>query len=241
MSAAKLPILNPNEFDLWKMRIEHYYLMTDYSLCDVILNGDFPLPTKVIEGVIQPVTPTSIEQKDAKTLMEVIEKQFGGNKETKKTNLEDQSPDDLFNSLKIYEAKIKSSSSASPTTQNIAFVSTQNTDSTNESVSVVASVFAASAKVHISDLPIVDTLSDVVIYSFARRNLGANGNTSIRFDISKVECYNCHRRWHFAKECRSPKNTRRNVPIETQRRNVPVETSTSNALVSQFDGVESYD
>nr|GFC03803.1 ribonuclease H-like domain-containing protein [Tanacetum cinerariifolium] len=23
VSAAKLPILNPNEFDLWKMRIEH--------------------------------------------------------------------------------------------------------------------------------------------------------------------------------------------------------------------------
>nr|GFD32052.1 hypothetical protein [Tanacetum cinerariifolium] len=26
------------------------------------------------------------------------------------------------------------------------------------------------------------------------RNLGAHGTTSIRFDMSKVECYNCHRR-----------------------------------------------
>nr|GEW37805.1 G-type lectin S-receptor-like serine/threonine-protein kinase At1g67520 [Tanacetum cinerariifolium] len=32
VSAAKLPILNPNEFDLWKMKIEQYFLMTDYSL-----------------------------------------------------------------------------------------------------------------------------------------------------------------------------------------------------------------
>nr|GFA23509.1 hypothetical protein [Tanacetum cinerariifolium] len=32
MSAAKLPILNPKDFDLWKMRIEQYFLMTDYSL-----------------------------------------------------------------------------------------------------------------------------------------------------------------------------------------------------------------
>nr|GFB91675.1 ribonuclease H-like domain-containing protein [Tanacetum cinerariifolium] len=42
VSAAKLPILNPNEFDLWKMRIEKYFLMTDYSLWEVILNGDSP-------------------------------------------------------------------------------------------------------------------------------------------------------------------------------------------------------
>nr|GEV38053.1 hypothetical protein [Tanacetum cinerariifolium] len=72
------------------------------------------------------------------------------------------------------------------------------------------------------------------------RNLGANGNTSIRFDMSKVECYNCHIRGHFARECRSPKDTRRNVPVETHKRNVPVQTSTFNAFVSQCDGVGSY-
>nr|GFA26690.1 hypothetical protein [Tanacetum cinerariifolium] len=39
VSAAKLPILNPNEFDLWKMMIEQYFLMTEYSLWEVIING----------------------------------------------------------------------------------------------------------------------------------------------------------------------------------------------------------
>nr|GEW84149.1 ribonuclease H-like domain-containing protein [Tanacetum cinerariifolium] len=315
--------------------------MTDYSLWEVILNGDSPIPTRVIDGIVQPVAPTTGEQrlarknelkargtllmalpdknqlkfnihKDAKTLMEAIEKRFYGNKETKKaskayqpirnsgskTDLEDQSLDDLFNSLKIYEAEVKSSSSTSPTTQNIAFVSSQNTDSTNESVSDVASVSAASTKVHVSTLPNMDTLGDVVIYSFfasqsnspqldnddlkqidsnspqldnddlkqidgdeleemdlkwhmamltirARRflqrtgrNLGANGTTSIGFDMSKVECHNCHRRRHFTRECISPKDTKNK---EVQRRNVPVETSTSNALVLQCDGVGSYD
>nr|GEV62977.1 retrotransposon protein, putative, unclassified [Tanacetum cinerariifolium] len=47
------------------------------------------------------------------------------------------------------------------------------------------------------------------------------------FDMSKVECYNCHKRGHFARKCRSPKDTRNK---DTPRRNVPVETSTSNAL-----------
>nr|GEU80587.1 hypothetical protein [Tanacetum cinerariifolium] len=83
-----------------------------------------------------------------------------------KTYLEDQSLDDLFNSLKIFEAEVNSSSSTSPTTQNIAFVSSQNTDSTNESVSVITSVSAASTKVPVSALPNVDNLSDVIIYSF---------------------------------------------------------------------------
>nr|GEV21778.1 ribonuclease H-like domain-containing protein [Tanacetum cinerariifolium] len=43
------------------------------------------------------------------------------------------------------------------------------------------------------------------------------------------------------RECRSSKDTRRNVEAKPQRRNVSLETSTSNALVSQCDGVGSYD
>nr|GFB66665.1 hypothetical protein [Tanacetum cinerariifolium] len=66
VSAAKLPILNPNEFNLWKMRIEQYFLMIDYSLWEVILNGDSPVSTRVIEGVVQAVAPTIAEQRLAR-------------------------------------------------------------------------------------------------------------------------------------------------------------------------------
>nr|GFB11103.1 ribonuclease H-like domain-containing protein [Tanacetum cinerariifolium] len=87
--------------------------MTGYSLWEVILNGDSPRPTRVIDGVVQAVAPTTAEQtlakknelkakgtllmafpdkhqlkfnihKDAKSLMEAIKKRFGSNKETKK-------------------------------------------------------------------------------------------------------------------------------------------------------------
>nr|GFA01935.1 ribonuclease H-like domain-containing protein [Tanacetum cinerariifolium] len=73
------------------------------------------------------------------------------------------------------------------------------------------------------------------------RNLGVNGPTTMGFDMNKLECYNCHRKGHFARECRSLKDSRRTAVAETQRRNVPVETSTSNALVSQCDGTGTYD
>nr|GEV06047.1 ribonuclease H-like domain-containing protein [Tanacetum cinerariifolium] len=168
--------------------------MTDYSVWEVILNGDSPAPTRVIDGVLQPVAPTTAKQrlarknelkargtllmalpdkhqlkfntdKDAKSLMEAIEKR-------NKTDLEEQSLDDLFNSLKIYEAKVKSSSS---------------------------------------------------------------------IDVDDLEEIDLKWKGHFARECRSPKDTRRNSVAEPQRRNVLVETSTSNALVSQCDSVGNYD
>nr|GEX40562.1 retrovirus-related Pol polyprotein from transposon TNT 1-94 [Tanacetum cinerariifolium] len=66
VSATRLPILNPNEFDLWKMRIEQYFLMTDYSLWEVILNGDSLAPTRVVEGVLQTAAPTTAKQKLAR-------------------------------------------------------------------------------------------------------------------------------------------------------------------------------
>nr|GEZ94775.1 ribonuclease H-like domain-containing protein [Tanacetum cinerariifolium] len=161
MSAAKLPILNLNEFDLGKMRIEQYLLMIDYSLWEVILNGDSP--TRVIEDKHQ--LKFNIH-KDTKTLMDAIEKRTHTLIWRNKTCLEEQSLDDLFNSLKIYKAEVKSSSSTRTSTQNIAFVSSCNTNSTNESVSVAASVSTVSAKIPIFALLNMDTLSNAVICLF---------------------------------------------------------------------------
>nr|GFC39953.1 hypothetical protein [Tanacetum cinerariifolium] len=83
-----------------------------------------------------------------------------------KANIEEQSLDDLFNNLKIYEAEVKGSSTSSQNTQNITFVSSNHTDNTNESVSAFLCVSTASSKGIVSPLPNVDSLSDVVIYSF---------------------------------------------------------------------------
>ncbi|GKC45558.1 hypothetical protein Tco_1063280, partial [Tanacetum coccineum] len=185
-------------------------------------------------------------------------------------DLKTLSMDDLFNNLKIYEAEVMGSSRTSQNTQNVAFVSSNSTGSTNEVVKIAHGVSAANPKANASTLPNVDSLSDVVIYSFftsqsnssqvdnedlkqinlddleemdlkwqiamltmrARkflkktgRNLGVNGTDTISFDKTKKESYNYHRRGHFARECREPKN-------QDSRNTVPVEETTSNALVS---------
>ncbi|KAI3677472.1 hypothetical protein L6452_36734 [Arctium lappa] len=36
---SKVPMLKPNEFDMWKIRIRQYILLTDYSMWDIIKNG----------------------------------------------------------------------------------------------------------------------------------------------------------------------------------------------------------
>nr|GEZ28048.1 hypothetical protein [Tanacetum cinerariifolium] len=501
------------------MRIEQYFLKTDYSLWEVILNEDSPVPTRIVEGVLQLVAPTTAEQKLAKknelkahgTLLmafldthqklvsqlkihevslsqEYVNLKFLQSLHSEwkthtliwrnKADLEEQSLDDLFNNLKIYEAKVKHYSSTGTTTQNIDFVSSSNTNSTTESLSAAASVSGVCAKMPVSSLPNVDSLSnamrieqyflktdyslwevilnedspvpirivegvlqlvapttaeqklakknklkahetkkkrvadetllqesfkklraaevsgskstqeiptddlkeiteedvqsilveerfssaepsedkeralwvelkrlfepdandvlwklqrymhapltwklysncglhhvsstkghdiymltekdyplsdaimilmlsekwqveednemarDLVMKIFMEanrprnrkmdlrwqmamltmrarrflqktgRNLGANGPISMGFDMSKVECYNCHRKGHFARECRSLKDSRRNGAAEPQKRTVIVEPSTSNALLSQCDGVEIYD
>ncbi|GKB97004.1 ribonuclease H-like domain-containing protein [Tanacetum coccineum] len=162
-----------------------------------------------------------------------------------KADLDTMSMNDLYNNLKVYEPEVKGMSSSSSSTQNMAFVSSSNnnTSSTNEAVNTAHGVSTASTQVNAAYSTNIDNLSDVVICAFFasqpnRMKLTVNGNKTISFDKSKVECYNCHNRGHFAKECRAPRN-QDNKNKESSRKSVPVETSTSTALVS-CDGLGGY-
>nr|GEZ74416.1 hypothetical protein [Tanacetum cinerariifolium] len=93
-------------------------------------------------------------------------------------------------------------------TQNIAFVSLSNTDSTTDSVCAAANNKDLK-QIDVDDLEEIDLKWQIAMLTMRAR--------------------------------RSPKDSRRNGAAEPQRRTVPVETSTSNALVSQCDGMGSYD
>nr|GEX02618.1 hypothetical protein [Tanacetum cinerariifolium] len=167
--------------------------------------------------------------KDAKTLMEAIEKQFDQIHDRlqklvsqleihrrNKADLEDKRLDDLFNSLKIYETEVKHSSSTRTESHNLTFVSSSQTDNTTDSVSVAVTIFVVGSKLLASPLPNIDvddleemdlrwqmamlTMRARRFLQKTGRNLGANGTASMGFDMTKVECYNCHRKVHFARE-----------------------------------------
>nr|GEV62557.1 hypothetical protein [Tanacetum cinerariifolium] len=129
--------------------------MTDYSLWEVILNGDSPTPTRIVDGVVQVIAPTTAEQSpqlDNKDLKQI----------------------DAANLEEMY------------------------------------------LKWHMAML----TMRARRFLQKTGKNLGANGTSAIGFDMSKVKCYNCHRRGHFARECRSPNDNRNK---DTPRKTVPLE------------------
>nr|GEU78734.1 putative ribonuclease H-like domain-containing protein [Tanacetum cinerariifolium] len=186
--------------------------------------------------------------KDAKTLMEAIEKRFGL----------DQIHDrlqKLVNQLEIHRVSLSQEDvnlNVSAACVKLPASPLLNVDSLSNAV--IYSFFTSQStspqfdnkdfkQIDVDDLEEMDLRWQMAIFTvWARRflqktgrNLGANGPTSMGFDMSKVECYNCHRKGHFARECRSLKDPRRPDTAEPQRRTIPVETSTSNALVSQCD------
>nr|GEX80461.1 ribonuclease H-like domain-containing protein [Tanacetum cinerariifolium] len=180
VSVVKLPILNPNEFDLWKMRIEQFFLITDYSLWEVIINGYSSIPTRVIEGVVQPVAHTTAEQRLAR-----------------KNELKARGTLLMALSYK-HQLKFNIHKDAKTLMEAIK-------KSTNEPVSAVASVSAASAKILISALSNVDTLSNAIIYSFFASQ--SNSPQLDNDDLKQIDRTgrnlgeNYHRKGHFTREC----------------------------------------
>nr|GEZ89266.1 hypothetical protein [Tanacetum cinerariifolium] len=115
-----------------------------------------------------------------------------------KAELKTISIDDLYNNLKIYEPKISESSNTNQNPQNMAFVSSNSTSSTNEANTTASEVSTAHTQGTTVNSTTIDNLSD-------GKSLDMNGRR-IGFDKTKVECFNCHKHGHFARECKASRN-----------------------------------
>ncbi|GJW27118.1 ribonuclease H-like domain-containing protein [Tanacetum coccineum] len=164
------------------------------------------------------------------TLYRVSQEEEGEQPEIKTLSL-----DDLFNNLKAYESEVKGTSSSTTNSHNVAFLSSSGTNSATRAVNTAQGVNTASTQGAAHSSTTVENLSDAVIYSFFASQPNMANKERIGFNKSKVECFNCHKRGHFASECRAPRN-QDSMNREPTRRTVLVEETTSNALMSQCDG-----
>ncbi|GJY83080.1 putative ribonuclease H-like domain-containing protein [Tanacetum coccineum] len=312
VAASKVPMLKPSRYEIRRMRIEQHIQMIDLALWEVIKNGATLPKIQVVDGVITVRNITSAEDKaqrrlevkarstlmmgitndhqlkfnsikDAKQLLKAVEKRFGGNAATKKTqrNLLQK----LVSQLELLDEKLsqedvnqKLLKSLSPEWNTHAVVWRNKADldimsmddlynnlkvsnSTNQGVNTGHEVSTASTQVNAAYSTNINNLSDAVIYDMeemdlrwqmamltmrairflknTRRKLTVNGNETLGFDKSKVECYNCHKRGHLARECRAPRNQDYKKK-ESSRKSMHVETATSIALLS-YDGIGGYD
>ncbi|GKD81071.1 hypothetical protein Tco_1347910, partial [Tanacetum coccineum] len=85
VAVSKVPMFKPGEYEIWRMRIKKYIQMIDCALWEAQRRLEVKARSTLMIGIPNEHQFKLNSTKDAKKLLEVVEKRFGGNAATKKT------------------------------------------------------------------------------------------------------------------------------------------------------------
>ncbi|GJU14550.1 hypothetical protein Tco_1142516 [Tanacetum coccineum] len=165
-----------------------------------------------------------------------------------KPDIDEIDIDDLYNNLRVYEDELKRSSGSNSASQNLDFLSSENTSGTNE-VSTAIGDFGVSTAGGINQVPSTSCAHNIA-YSFLAQPTTSpqlenedfqqmDGDDleelDLRWQVAMLTV-RVKKKGHFARECRSGRNQRRRSYSDNGRSNAPTTESSSQALVAQ-DGL----
>ncbi|GJV06946.1 putative ribonuclease H-like domain-containing protein [Tanacetum coccineum] len=224
VSTIKLPILKKGEYDIWAMKMEHYLAHTDYPIREVIQRGVSTedanqkflrsLPSAWSQvSLIMRTKPgvDSLSFDDLYNNLRVFESDVKGSTASSSSNQ---------NVAFVYENT--SSTNEVSTAYGVSNSSGHNSQSEHpSSYSFLANQSSCPQLDHEDleqldefDLEEMDLKWQVAMismrmkkfYKKTGRKLQFDAKEPVGFDKTKVECYNCHKTGHFARECRSKGN-----------------------------------
>ncbi|GJR25806.1 ribonuclease H-like domain-containing protein [Tanacetum coccineum] len=216
VTALRIPIIKKGEYDLWSMKMRQYIAITDHILWDIITNGNQTTTDPASPSVSAPKTSLAANARrnnekalnillsaipdrhllsfhdavDARSLWKAIKARFGGNEASKKMQknlcpLKMQI--DVLNEIICFFFA-----------QQIYAITLDDDDS------------ATLMKYAMEEIDIRWQVAMITarIRKFMRktgRSIDLKPKNGITFDKSKIECFNCQKLGHFARECRFAK------------------------------------